>query len=108
MVIEQEVETMELEVEENPDVEYVKDLSARLLIEVDDYLAVHQNTLNLVDVRAKLDSYSGGDFSASGIDFTCLNQMVNFVTGRLGRKREFGADIDRLAEVRANLQNERS
>ena len=108
MVVEQEVGIANPEIEENPDAQYIKDLSARLLVEVDDYLAEHPAALNLEGIRAKLDSYSRGDFSLSSVDFTCLGQMVDFVVKRRGREREFEADIDRLAEVRTNLQNERN
>lgn len=108
MAIGQEVETMEPEIEENPDAEYIKKLSTKLLVEVDDYLAEHPGALNLEGIRAKLNSYSGGDFSLSSVDFSCLDQMVAFVVNRLGRKREFEADVDRLAEVKTNLQNEQN
>ena len=104
MAIGPEVETMEPEVEENPDVEYIKKLSTKLLDEINHYLVDHPTALNLEDVRAKLQLYSEGDFSLSSVDFTCLGQMVDFVVKRRGREREFEADIDRLAEVRTNLQ----
>lgn len=97
MVIEQEIETygpevpednkspkLELIGEDDPEIEYIRNLSEQLKADVDRYLADRPSVpLNLEDLKTKLELYKSGNFKISEVDFACLDRAVNFTVKRL-------------------------
>ena len=108
MAIEQEVETIGPEIKD-PDISYIQDLSKRLLEEVNIFLQDFKSIpTNVGSLKAKLEFYESGDFQLAEVDFNCLERSVDFVIKRRGRGDEFKTDVERLAEVREKLQNEKN